>query len=140
MLTTIFRYRSLPIQPSSPARTGCMQSCNAQGCNSLSSVPIFSGIDNLTSYHTPGSNNLVRCIHVISTGHHTCREYCYIPLQLFELNYTPEHESTNQTLRSVCISAAVDSAHTVLLIRSKDNLGTEGWEKVCQIMEEGIVI
>ena len=70
-----------------------------------------------------------------------CKFITLYPLQLFELGYNsengPSHESVQTTLKNVCISAAVDSTHTVLLITSKDNLGTQAWENVCQIMEEG---
>ncbi len=41
------------------------------------------------------------------------------------------------TLRSVCVSAAVDSQPTVLLLSNTDALTLHNWEKVRLLMENG---
>lgn len=60
---------------------------------------------------------------------------------LFQLFYLKESgvngESLRQQFRDICISAAVDSQPTVLVISSSINIRSQDWEHVYKLMNEG---
>ena len=62
-------------------------------------------------------------------------------LKLFYLNERRSglsiSESLRQQLRDVCMSAAVDGKHTVLVISSSIDIGRQDWEDIYKLMNEG---
>lgn len=64
-----------------------------------------------------------------------------VSVQLFEmssgLNERRVGEVLQATLKNVCVSAAMDSQPTVLLVNNTDKLGVQEWEKIRLLMENG---
>ena len=57
-------------------------------------------------------------------------------MQLFELGMNSDN--VKQLLRDVCISAALESRHTVLLVSNSNTLQSGDWENICKLMNDGI--
>ena len=53
------------------------------------------------------------------------------------LHSSADYQWLKGLLRDMCISAGLESRHTVLLVSGAACCSEQGWDNVCQLMNEG---